>query len=573
MFLPFADWRPDVSDLNGRTSQRMQNVVPTDSGYAPWLDLQPFTNSLPAPCRGYFVARHSSGVFIFAGTIDELYLLDNSTLSWNKVSKGGGPYTPLASDAMWQFAQFNDLVLATQRNEDLQSFDMGTPSAFADVAGSPPNAGSIAVIGSFLVLGDLASDPFGIAWSAINDITGWTPGTNLSDAQTFPAGGRVLRVEGVAQGVGMILQEGGIRRMAFLPGDTDFVFQIDELRDDCGLLSQYAVATHAGRVYFLSTKGFVAAGIDGSMEPIGEERVDRTFLGNSADPAHADLAYDSAQPQLVQAAADPRNNRVVWAYKSIAGLAEQFDRVLVYHITRQRWALAAVSGEFLAQVVRPALTLESLDAIAPGALPIVDVDDNGSGEIRVTVASTATLTTGDVRTISGVGGTTEANGTWTLTVIDGTDFDLDGSAFSNEYTSGGVVAGFLDQLPFSLDDVSTATLPGLSAFSGDHRLGFFTGSPVEARLETPEQRAESRRATINNVWPQTDADTAYVSIAKRERLSETPTDTPEYGMLEDGHVPVFEEARNGRIVMRIPAGTIWTYARGVEVEAGDGGRW
>lgn len=71
---------------------------------------------------------------------------------------------------------------------------------------------------------------------------------------------------------------------------------------------------------------------------------------------------------------------------------------------------------------------------------ITGATDNGSGLIRITVATTAmTFATGDQKTISGVGGTTEANGNWTITAVDATHFDLQGSAFVHAYTSGGAV--------------------------------------------------------------------------------------------------------------------------------------
>jgi hypothetical protein len=70
--------------------------------------------------------------------------------------------------------------------------------------------------------------------------------------------------------------------------------------------------------------------------------------------------------------------------------------------------------------------------------------DNGSGLIRLTVTSTAAMTTGDIRSVSAVTGTTEANGRWTITVVDGTHIDLQGSTFVNAYVSAGVVSG-----PFS----------------------------------------------------------------------------------------------------------------------------
>jgi len=65
--------------------------------------------------------------------------------------------------------------------------------------------------------------------------------------------------------------------------------------------------------------------------------------------------------------------------------------------------------------------------------------DNGSGLIRLTVDSTARLTTGVEYPVYGIAGTTEANGLWTVTVIDGTHVDLVGSTFTTAWSSGGGV--------------------------------------------------------------------------------------------------------------------------------------
>lgn len=79
----------------------------------------------------------------------------------------------------------------------------------------------------------------------------------------------------------------------------------------------------------------------------------------------------------------------------------------------------------------------------PGApIAITGAANNGSGLVRITVGSTTGFVTGDVHTVSSVAGTTEANGFWTITVIDSTHIDLVGSAFANTYTSGGLISKF-----------------------------------------------------------------------------------------------------------------------------------
>ncbi len=67
---------------------------------------------------------------------------------------------------------------------------------------------------------------------------------------------------------------------------------------------------------------------------------------------------------------------------------------------------------------------------------------SSSGLIQITYtpnSSNPTLATGNIVSIASVGGTTEANGTWIITVTGATTFTLTGSVFANTYTSGGLI--------------------------------------------------------------------------------------------------------------------------------------
>ena len=59
------------------------------------------------------------------------------------------------------------------------------------------------------------------------------------------------------------------------------------------------------------------------------------------------------------------------------------------------------------------------------------------GVVRLTVDETQQVSTNDTVIVSAVGGTTEANGTWPVTVIDATHIELQGSVFAHAWTSGG----------------------------------------------------------------------------------------------------------------------------------------
>ncbi len=70
---------------------------------------------------------------------------------------------------------------------------------------------------------------------------------------------------------------------------------------------------------------------------------------------------------------------------------------------------------------------------------VTDAAAGTDGVIRLGVFSSVRMTTGDVASVSGVAGTTEANGKWSITVVDETHIELQGSVFANAYSSGGVV--------------------------------------------------------------------------------------------------------------------------------------
>src|SRR5882672_4176386 len=145
--LPFPPFVPDLSDNETQVSANVVNVIPRGDGWLPFLSFVAFTQTLPAPCRGFFFARNSDGsVSLFAGTAAaRLYLLNNSTLTWTDVSQSGAAYSPLAATANWDFDQFNNLVIAVQGNANPQVFNLASPATFLDLGGTPPPAGFVAV--------------------------------------------------------------------------------------------------------------------------------------------------------------------------------------------------------------------------------------------------------------------------------------------------------------------------------------------------------------------------------------------------------------------------------------------
>lgn len=146
------------------------------------------------------------------------------------------------------------------------------------------------------------------------------------------------------------------------------------------------------------------------------------------------------------------------------------------------------------------------------AVTITGAANNGSGAIRITTAANGFKASNRI-TIAGVGGTTEANGNWSITIISTTQFDLVGSTFTNAYTSGGTAKQNVHYLYLS-GGVGTAEIvpigggtcssPGITgtiqayvanSHSGSYTLGSATGGIMEAIWA---QTADSRAVLISN---------------------------------------------------------------------------
>jgi len=476
--IPFGEYRPDVTDYDQTSTGAVLNALPRGDGYGPMPALSAYSAALPGPCRGFFKAIKTDGsIAIFAATASRLYQLNNTNQTWTDVSKAGASYSAVSSTDQWQFVQFINYVIAVQANAPPQFFDLTSSTAFADLAGSPPQARYVAVVGYFVVLSGLVNNPYRVQWSALGDPTGWTAGVNSSSFQDLPDGGIV---RGVAGGeFGNIFQDAAIRRLVYAPG-SPVIFQIERISDDRGLYGPYSLIRSGDQIFFVAPQGIMQMAPAGYPQPIGKEKVDRTFL--------ADL--DAGNLQLLIGASDPRHNRVFWAYKSTNGAAGLFDKIITYDYVLQRFAPLAVTGEFLGSLSQPGLTLENLDSIASS----------------------------------------------------------------------------LDALIPSLDSFAISVTPEVAAFDGSNRLGFFRGANLEARVSTGAQAQMGRRVFVRSFRPIADAPAIYGSVGARERLTDAETFSAENAMDATGQVPARVSTRYARAKLRIPAGTAWGFALGVEPE-------
>jgi hypothetical protein len=395
--IEFAAWRPDLAELNTGVATVATGVFPAEIGYTPAPRIAAFSSALAADGLSGFTAIWSGSPVIFAGTATKLYQLNTADLTWTDVSRTVGGNYSASDDERWQFAQFGQYVVAVNVNDAPQVFDLNGGTNFAALAGSPPQARTVAVWGNFLVLGGLEDFPSRVHWSAFDDITGWTPGTNNSDINEFPDGGPIKGLSSSENPI--IVQETAIRRGAFAPGTAE-VFIFDKIMDRIGARSRYSVCSRDNIVFFVSDDGFYSVTYDGQLSRIGFQAVDNTILDAVSDIAN------------IQGAVDPSTARVYFAYATASAAVGTFDKIAVFDFRLNKWSQldetvrwlfpAATTGYSLDALGLLGYTLEnlpfSLDSrVWAGGVPLlaaITTDDtvayfNGGN-------AEATIETGDV---------------------------------------------------------------------------------------------------------------------------------------------------------------------------------
>jgi len=148
--IQFEEWLPDQPSV---TSLRdAKNVFPTSIGYAPFANAEDFSGNASENLNAVFGSKYGDEVAIFAGGATKLFKLDATDLSLDDVSKSGG-----YSGSTWQFAQFGGVVIAANNQAKLQSWTIGSSSAFADLNANAPVAKYVTVVRDFVVSANIGA--------------------------------------------------------------------------------------------------------------------------------------------------------------------------------------------------------------------------------------------------------------------------------------------------------------------------------------------------------------------------------------------------------------------------------
>jgi len=140
------------------------------------------------------------------------------------------------------------------------------------------------------------------------------------------------------------------------------------------------------------------------------------------------------------------------------------------------------------------------------------------------------------------------------------------------YTLDGLdaVSSSIDALSHSLDSrVWTGGAQTLAAFNTSHKLGTFSGTAMDATVDTGEvQHFQGRRAHVNHIRPIVDSNAASITLGTRNRQADTRSYGSASSQASDGHCDVRSNARYH--TYRIGTTGSFSFIEGVEVNAEPG---
>lgn len=561
--LQWGEWRPDVSDYLGTTTKNISNVLPRGDGYGPFADFTALSQALPATCRGGFYALNSDGsIAIFAGTEDRLYLASNTDYSWKPVSKVATVTISNASPGIVSLSG--------------HGFAEDDPVVFSTTGTLPTGltAGT-----TYYVHGGLTANTFPVSatpgGSAINTSSagsGTHSVTHIYSAlssgkqwQFTQFGSNVIAVQGnSAPQVYDLSSSTAFANLGGSPPQADYVSTVGRFIVLSGLTSEPYRIQWSG---LNDITEWTSGDNSSDFQDLPDGGIVRGVAGGEAgiifqDQAIRRMSYIPGSPLVFQIERIAQDKGLFAPYSIVrAGDTIFFHSAHGFH--------KIVPGGVPEQIGRERVDRTFFDDLDKAQLQVFI----GAYDPRGTRVFWAYKST------SGVSGLYDK--------LIGYDFALDRwfqVQMSGEYLLGlsqpGItlenldsISSSLDALEVSLDSFAVSTQPLIAQFNSGHQVGFFTGSNLEATMETADQGTDGRTVYLNGFRPVTDAATLYGAATYRANVQAAVTNTSEVLInSRTGRCDLRLASRYSRMKARIPAGTNWTFCAGVEPDIRQDGK-
>ena len=353
--IPFGEWTPDTSVLQG--SVDIKGVLSKAGRYVPLPQFTDMGNTaLVDDCIGGIGVYSTTGTaYGFLGDRGRLYRMSGGNPA--DVSKAGGYSAD--RDWVWSFEQFGDNIVAVARGVAPQVYQLGSSSAFANLANAPMGDCVFRVRQHLFICSGRT-----VNVSGFNDSTAWDPdpATQAFQNTINQAAGMIQCGWGGEQGA--IFQERGIVRLTYQGGTAPFIF--DEVEGGRGAASPYAVAPYAGQAFVAAEDGFYSFNSLQST-PLGLNKVDQWFTDRLNYPYRSRIWSAVDVPRKTWMVAFPGNG------------ATRCNTVLFYNWADQRWTWDEFDTQFGFSLPKPGISADDEAAI------IAAVGTSNADEINVSV--------------------------------------------------------------------------------------------------------------------------------------------------------------------------------------------
>lgn len=342
--IPLGEWLPDAPDYKNPGCVVADNVIPQAGGYGPFPSLVSQAESTGGKVVGAAQMFDNAGnSLIVGGTSDTLFVRRSSFSATTSA-------TALDAGEAWDFAQFNDFVIAAGVNNTPQYLsDIDSDDTWEALPGSPPEAKHVAKVADFLMLGNIDGAPNRIQWSGINNPTGsWAP-SRLTQAGSLDLPMEYGQVQRIVGGrYALVFQERGIHRLSYVGPPQ--VWRADVISDERGAVAPFSVVNLGYLTWFLAQDGwYVTNGSE--VQPIGQMKVNEWFLQNVAQGSIAQT----------HGAVDWQNECIMWAFINVT--SDAYDTILTYSWAQDRWSTASVTVAWLVGSIADGVDLDSIDTL------------------------------------------------------------------------------------------------------------------------------------------------------------------------------------------------------------------
>lgn len=324
------------------------------NGYAPIGQFAALQNgALGAAPIGAAAYRPGGTPYIFVGTATDIKTY--SSAGFTSIQSG---LSTTSANGL-RFCAYGSYMMATNGTDPIKKFDPASPTVMTTLAAGAPTARFLGVVRGFLVAGYAGGFAQRIQWSDTGNPATWTTGgSSLAGTFDMSTGGDITGIVGGEYGI--VFQENRIVRMAFTGDST--IWQFDEVATDIGCTLPKSLATVGKVTFFYSTRGFMA--FDGTtLEPIGTEKVDRTFSA----------MWDRNYSDGISAVIDPLRSLYIVTIPS----SNPPSSALVYNYVEKSWTTAPITSPLIFSALSLSLSMEQLDALygSLDAMPI-SLDSN-----------------------------------------------------------------------------------------------------------------------------------------------------------------------------------------------------